>query len=211
MIVGEDLGTVPDEVREAMDQHGVHRMFVLQFELDSDRHRAIRDVPVGAVASLNTHDTPTFAGYWADQDFADREALGTLSSGDGQRAREERGWLKGALCGYLEDRGLIGPHPSPEDIYRGAVRHLARGPAQLLLLNVEDLWLEPKPQNVPGTSDERPNWRRKLEHDLDTLSELPSVQATLSAVSADRSETTDGAPRRERLGRGAPTSSLPPG
>ncbi|MFW5881714.1 MAG: 4-alpha-glucanotransferase, partial [Roseicyclus sp.] len=154
MIVGEDLGTVPDEVRDAMAQHDAQRMFVLQFELEADRGHAIHEVPPGSVASINTHDTPTFAGFWEDRDIADREARGADAPHVAAHARSSRGPLKGGLCGYLEDRGFIGPHPSPEEILRGATRHLARGPARLVLLNLEDLWLEPEPQNVPGTSDE---------------------------------------------------------
>ncbi len=186
MIVGEDLGTVPPVVRQTMDRHGAQRMFVLQFELDHDRGRAVREVPPGAVASINTHDTPTFAGYWQDVDIADREARGVASGEHSHHARQERGSLKGALCGFLEDRGLIGAHPSPESIYRAAAQHLARGPARVVLLNVEDLWLEPEPQNVPGTSDELPNWRRKLSQPIEAIPGLDSVRKTLRAVAEGR-------------------------
>lgn len=193
LIVGEDLGTVPQEVREAMARHEVQRMFVLQFELDPDPGRAVRPVPADAVASVNTHDTPTFCGYWEDRDIADRRVLGSLDDGGASWAREQRGRLKGALCGFLESRGLIGPHPSPEEIYRAAVRHLADSPARVLLLNLEDLWLEPEPQNVPGTSDERPNWRRKLGPGLDEVQRLDAVSKTLDAVDHARGD------RREAL------------
>lgn len=182
LIVGEDLGTVPVEVREAMDRHAIQRMFVLQFELDANRDRAIRDLPANAVASVNTHDTPTFAGFWEDRDINDRVGLGTLEVGAAEGQKAARGHLKGALCGYLEDRGHFGAHPSPEEIYRGTVKHLMHGPSRIVLLNLEDLWLEPEPQNVPGTSDERPNWRRKLRMNLDAVRAEPSVQRTLDAV-----------------------------
>lgn len=186
MIVGEDLGTVPVEVREAMDRHDIQKMFVLQFELDPDRGHAVRPMPSNAVASVNTHDTPSFCGYWEDRDIADRQALGSLDDGGAHWQREERGHLKGALCGYLEDRAFIGPHPSPEQIFRAACRHLAEGPSRVVLLNLEDLWLEPAPQNVPGTSDERPNWCRKTAHRLDEIASLPSVKTTLETVRAAR-------------------------
>ncbi|MEO1230689.1 MAG: 4-alpha-glucanotransferase [Myxococcota bacterium] len=182
MIVGEDLGTVPDEVRAAMTRHAVQRMFVLQFELDPDRHRAVRELPPDAVASVNTHDTPTFMGFWEDRDIADRVDLGTLDAGRANHAKENRGHLKGALCGYLEDRGHLGEHPSPEQIFRGVTKHLLSGPCRLVLMNLEDLWLEPEPQNVPGTSDERPNWRRRLRHPVEEVSEVASVQPTLEAA-----------------------------
>lgn len=192
MIVGEDLGTVPNEVREAMDRHDIQRMFVLQFEMDPVRERAIRPVPPNAVASINTHDTPTFGGYWEDRDIDDRVALGSLDAGAAHWHKEERGRVKGALCGFLEDRGLIGPHPSPEVIYRAACRYLAQSSCRVVLLNLEDLWLEPEPQNVPGTSDERPNWRRKLGVTLEAVVDHEEVKQTLSTVARERRREAEG-------------------
>ena len=59
---------------------------------------------------------------------------------------------------------------------------LAASPARIVLINVEDLWLETAPQNVPGTWRERPNWRRKVRHPLDTWDERPGLRATLESV-----------------------------
>ena len=182
MVVGEDLGTVPDEVRQAMDRRHIQRMFVLQFEMAGDRGSAIREVPSGAMASINTHDTPTFAGFWDDLDIADRQALGRLAADDAHRARQERNGLKNALCGYLQDRGGVGSHPSPDEVYLAIVHHLALGPARVVLLNLEDLWMETEPQNVPGTCDERPNWRRKVRYPMDRIHELPEVQGALGLI-----------------------------
>lgn len=187
MIVGEDLGTVPDEVRATMSQHDVQRMFVLQFEIEADRRNAIHDIPKNAVASVNTHDTPTFAGFWEAHDIADRERLGRMDGGSANGARAERHRFKGALAGFLEDRALVNGSPSAAEIYRAAILHLAASPSRLVLLNIEDLWLEPEPQNVPGTSDERPNWRRKMRPSLDVLGDMPAVRVTLAEVAAARS------------------------
>jgi 4-alpha-glucanotransferase len=161
-------------------------MYVLQFELEADRSQALHPVPSGAVASINTHDTPTFAGFWEDRDTDDREALGHLAPDRAAEDRAARAELRRAVVGFLQDRGWVGPDPSPADVYRALVRHLAAGPARLVLLNIEDLWLETEPQNVPGTSDERPNWCRKLSPQLEDIPGLPLVDAILREVAAAR-------------------------
>ena len=193
MIVGEDLGTVPPEVREAMDRHDAQRMFVLQFELTHDRNHAIQDIPVNAVASINTHDTPTFAGFWADQDIDDRVSLGRLNDSGADASRGDRAGLKTALVDFLQNRELL-PNADQhlvelEDIVRAVVAHLSQSPARLVLLNLEDLWLEPNPQNVPGTSDERPNWRRRFRNSLEEANNMDSVERAISTVTSSRGRT----------------------
>ena len=63
-VVGEDLGTVPRQVRAAMTRHGVLRSHVLQLEAPIARQDPLRRPPAGSLASLNTHDLPPFAAYW---------------------------------------------------------------------------------------------------------------------------------------------------
>ncbi|MBX2813274.1 MAG: 4-alpha-glucanotransferase [Myxococcales bacterium] len=192
MIVGEDLGTVPSEVREAMDRHDIQRMYVLQFELAPDAASAIRPIPANAVASLNTHDTPTFAGFWSDQDINDREQLERMSHERANQARWERDQVRNAIVDYLRQHGLLNGEITLEDIIRAIYQYLAQSPSRLVLLNLEDFWLEPNPQNVPGTSDERPNWRRKLQHPIESLGNRPEVERNLSTVANSRNQVHEG-------------------
>ncbi len=123
-VVGEDLGTVEDSVREDMAARNMHRMFVAQFDLDGD-------VPAGCAASLNTHDTPTWAGFCELYDIDDV-----------QTRRDAQ------------------------------LDKLARSDAWLVLVAMEDLWLETRAQNKPGTtSHERANWRGKLRYAIDDWNE----------------------------------------
>ncbi len=78
LIVGEDLGTVPDEVRDEMARRGLQRMYVVQYEASPNPARPLREVPEDMVANLNTHDMPTFAAFWQGLDIEDRQALGLL-------------------------------------------------------------------------------------------------------------------------------------
>ncbi|MFC1938945.1 4-alpha-glucanotransferase, partial [Chloroflexota bacterium] len=80
IIVGEDLGTVPLYVRQAMKKKGLHRMYVMHYELASDQRRRLPPVSSDSVASLNTHDMPPFAGFWQGLDIEERRQLGLLDS-----------------------------------------------------------------------------------------------------------------------------------
>jgi len=166
VIVGEDLGTVPESVRRAMQRHGVYRSFVLEMELKSDPRRAINPAPRSSLAALDTHDMPPFAGFWKDLDL----------------------WVRDALVRYLRSEGWLPRSPggkdSPrvEDVLKACLAHLAAGEAHLLLVNLEDLWLEEQPQNVPGTTNEYPNWRRPARYPFERFRQMRRVTGTLKRV-----------------------------
>ncbi len=182
-VVGEDLGTVPRYVRSAMARHGVHRMSVLQFGLGPERTEVIGAAPARSVASLNTHDMPTFAGFWRGVDIDDRVDLGLLSPADAAGERRARDATRRSVVSELRDQGRIGgADDGPRDVVAGSLASLADGRAAVVLVNLEDLWLEERPQNVPGTTGERPNWRRKARHDLAELAAMPEVIEPLRAI-----------------------------
>jgi 4-alpha-glucanotransferase len=182
VIVGEDLGTVPAEVRKSMDVHGVKRMFVLQFEATDDLDEPIGIPPKNAVASLNTHDMPPFSAYWQALDADLRSELGLLD-GDGVReAREQRNKVTTALSRMLAASSRLDAAAARTAL----LDFLARSDADMLLVNLEDLWLENQPQNTPGTSHERPNWRRRLKYTLEEMRADESVGELLELVEAAR-------------------------
>jgi 4-alpha-glucanotransferase len=165
MIVGEDLGIVPHQVRSAMARHGLARTWVLQFELMASGAAGLHDPPAGSVATINTHDTPTFAGFW--------------------KTSSHPVWQQ--LVTFLRQRGLLDGDDLPLDlVYRACLNWLGRSNADLVLVNIEDLWLEQEPQNVPASPPETPNWRRKALHDLDTIESMDDVRAALQALAAAR-------------------------
>ncbi|MDH3283351.1 MAG: 4-alpha-glucanotransferase [Acidobacteriota bacterium] len=180
MVVGEDLGTVPDEVRRAMRTHGLLRTHVFQLGLRADEEHALPQPAEGEVASLNTHDTPTFAGFLAGRDIDERVALGLADAGAERRERSARERIRGALTSAL----LPGGGGGSDDLalLAAALRHLARSPARLVLVNLEDLALETEPQNVPGTGLARDNWRRRMRVALEDLLGDPSVRALLLSL-----------------------------
>jgi 4-alpha-glucanotransferase len=183
LIVGEDLGTVPRYVRSAMARHDIQRTYAMQFELRPERGRPVGVVPAASVASLNTHDMPPFAAFWGGLDIGDRLEHG-LQDEDG--ARSERGScqaLKGSLLTSLRRRGLLKEaDPNEQAVLWACLAFLSASHARVVLVSLEDLWLERRPQNVPGTWEEQPNWLRKAQYSFETFRQLPEVLDALRAV-----------------------------
>jgi 4-alpha-glucanotransferase len=157
VVVGEDLGTVPSYVRQAMGRHGVLRTWVLPFDLHV--RKVERRPPAGSLASLNTHDMPSFATSW----LARGKSLTTLFRRSGLLTPGE------------------GPVP-PKPALTAALDYLATSDAQIVLVNLEDVWLEREPQNVPGTTTENPNWRRRARYPFEQFRDMPSVTGTLKRI-----------------------------
>jgi 4-alpha-glucanotransferase len=185
-IVGENLGTVPAYVNEALQQHGILGMHVGQFGVKADPAAALDAAPSHTVASLNTHDTATFMAFWTGGDIQDRVALGLLEHGQAQNEQRYRADQRDALIGFLRSRGLLGEDDSEAAVLHAWLKFLAREDEAFLLVNLEDLWLEPAPQNVPGTWEERPNWRRKARFSLEEIREMDAVVQILKTIRDNR-------------------------
>jgi len=199
-LVGEDLGTVPDAVPPAMRRHGLAGLHVAQFALPGHLGQPLGDAAGTQVACVNTHDTPTFAGWWRGHDIDDKLALGLITDEQAARERLERIVARPAVSAAAgEAAGIAGPAAaeaaaavaaaggaSESETARaallGVVRHMAAGAAPVVLVTLEDAWLEPEPQNVPGTSHERPNWRRPFSLGADAILHDPRVLALLDAA-----------------------------
>lgn len=193
-LVGENLGTVSPEVYEAMDRHNVMGLFVAQYELDPDGGELIRKPPGNTAASLNTHDMPPFRSYWQGGEIADLQALGAIDEEVAARDRDRRGRLRARLqTAVAVTRGGTLPEDQVfSQVSLALHEHLAASPAPIALINLEDLWGETRPQNVPGTHVERPNWQRKARYSLEEMAGLPEVQTTLRRVEELRAEVRKG-------------------
>ncbi|MEJ2047718.1 MAG: 4-alpha-glucanotransferase, partial [Dehalococcoidia bacterium] len=188
IIVGEDLGTVPPYVRPTMTRHGLHRMYVVHYELASDQRR-LPPVPTRVVASLNTHDMPPFAAFWQGLDIEERRRLGLLDSADARAEGNRLQSMKETLITFLRNRSwLHEPKGDVRTVLTTCLSYLAASQAQLVLINLEDLWLETQPQNVPTTGEAYPNWRRKARYTLEQFSQLPQVVDILITVNRLRKQ-----------------------
>jgi 4-alpha-glucanotransferase len=186
LVVGEDLGTVPPELREAMDRFGIlsYRLFYFEKGWDGEPKR-VQEYARQALVSSTTHDLPTLAGFWAGTDIEARRAAGVL--GDGapyQRQKEERRAEKGKLLNALIRDGFL-PQDFPReaadwaeltgDLHNAVIGYLASTPSMLLLLNQEDLTKETEQQNLPGTTWQYPNWKRKMRYTVEELESSPQA------------------------------------
>ncbi|MEW6720908.1 MAG: 4-alpha-glucanotransferase [Thermodesulfobacteriota bacterium] len=184
-VVGEDLGTVPRYVRPAMARHGIRRMFVAQFGMSPKPERALAGIPKGSVAAVNTHDMPPFASFWKGSDIDDRVSLGLLDPAGAVREKALRRKVVEALSEYFRRKGRLpgkAGNPGAERALRAALAHLAESGAETVIVGLEDLWLEPAPQNTPGTWKERSNWVRKCRFSFEEFREMPEVVRVLEEI-----------------------------
>ena len=192
MLVGEDLGTVPPEVPAAMARHSFHRMHVVQYELQPEAEAALPDPPAASIAMLNTHDMPPFAGFWHDCDLEERHQAGLLPADQLDDEHVARSQLRKSLHQYLESRGLVSADAGVKDIMLACMAHLRDGPARMFLLNLEDLWQETRSQNIPSTSGENSNWRRKCRLTFEELSADREIREMLNEVRKGFDSRSDG-------------------
>ncbi|MGH7066435.1 MAG: 4-alpha-glucanotransferase [Acetobacteraceae bacterium] len=191
LVVGEDLGTLPDGFRARLADEAVLSCRVLWFERDDGRFRAPGAYPRMAVAAVSTHDLPTLIGWWLGLDWQERRELG-ISSGDEAAARLAE---KQALLEALAREGLLGgpvdldAEPTPE-LLAGVHAYLARTPAILALVQADDLAGAARALNLPGTDRERPNWRRRLELSVERLLRSERARIILAALVRERGAQT---------------------
>jgi len=180
VVVGEDLGTVPNEVRRELDKRGFWRMYVLLFELVGP---GAREPGRNTVASLGTHDTPTFAGFWEGLDIAERERLLGLGAEAAQVERLRRASQVRSLARWL---GVSSE--DPRGALRALFRWLGRSPAACVLASVEDLWGETERHHLPGTpSHAYANWRRRMRYALEDWTQSEEVREVLAELRRARS------------------------
>jgi len=186
-LLAENMGTVPPEVNRSLQRHGIGGMWVAPYELEPSRRRALTPPAPLSVASLNTHDMPPAAAWWHGDDIADRLDLGLLRPEQADAEQADRRQAADMLRDWLRTTGALPLSEEDQETPMAALlRMLAASPAQLVLVNLEDLWLERRPQNVPGTTTERPNWQRKARYTLEEFMEMSDVQDVLNQINALR-------------------------
>jgi 4-alpha-glucanotransferase len=123
---------------------------------------------------------PPFASFWTGRDIADRRAYGFIDEEQAGKEDVAKQQIREALIQFLR---VEDPHPDALRMLRALLEQLRDGPARLLLVNLEDLWAELEPQNVPSTAGEdSPNWRRKARYPFEEFSQMPQVLELLREV-----------------------------
>jgi len=185
-VVGEDLGTVPDYIRDVLQRFGILSYRLLYFEQDNGRFRRPDEYPGQALVSVTTHDLPTLAGFWLGRDIEARHSAGLLPEDVYRRMLDDRAREKQRILDVLNELHLL-PDWLPRDarqipeltgeVHNAIVGFLSSTPSKLMVLNQEDLLKETEQQNLPGTTEQYPNWRRKMRCTVEELWTSPDVQA----------------------------------
>ena len=192
LVVGEDLGTVPEGFRETMAAANILSYRVLFFEKDATSFILPADYPRLALAVTGSHDLPTLRAWWKGDDIALRERLRLfVNAEDADEARQERDRERDQLLAALSDQDLLAADAKNDvkKIIDAVHLYLARSQAAFVVTQLDDVTDETTPVNVPTTSSEHPNWRRKLsltleeiaaQHRLDHLSDLFAERKSIS-------------------------------
>ena len=175
MVVGEDLGTVPEGLRERLADADVLSYRVLWFERDGAGFLPPSRYPAKAVACVSTHDLPTIAGWWRGADIDEKRSLGLLADAAAAAARTERGAERVALADALARAGAATDGPFDPAAPAGAAlvaavhRFVGAAPSALAVAQADDLAGATAALNLPATDRARPNWRRRVDVDVDAL------------------------------------------
>lgn len=191
IVIGEDLGTVPEGYGETLADHALYGIRVLFFEREGAGFAPPSRYLTTATATSTTHDLPTLAGWWEGHDIPLREELGLLAPGETRaQAEEVRASEKRALWEALAAHGgARGEAPLRAEYQLGTAvaRFLGATPSPLVVMPLEDVTLTVEQPNLPGTVTEHPNWRRRARKPAERLlGEEPAVSILAALDEARR-------------------------
>lgn len=180
IIVGEDLGTITDEIRDLLSRFGIlsYRLFYFEKHAHDGSFKHSHEYPRQALVASSTHDLPTITGFWTGHDIEARRAAGLIDEGAYWNQIRDRKRDKQRMLDRLHSENLLpdgyardAEHVPEVDgnLHQAIIGFLAQTPCALLLLNQEDFTMEPNQQNLPGSTAEYPNWRRKMKWKIEDL------------------------------------------
>ncbi len=200
IVIGEDLGTVTDEIRDTLARFGILSYRLLYFERHNQDKSFKRsdEYPRQALVASTTHDLPTITGFWTFRDIEARKAAGLADEAGYRSQIEDRKREKQRMLNTLHAEHLL-PHyyartaeQVPEvdgPLHNAIIGFLAQVPSMILLLNQEDFTKETEQQNLPGSTEQYPNWQRKMNVKVEDLSS--SAWAPFGAMFRDQLTRTD--------------------
>ncbi len=196
LVIGEDLGTVADEMRLALAASDVLSYRLLYFERSTGGDfKPAGAYPAAALAAVGTHDLATLAGWWSGHDLQLRQQLGLYpDQAVFEQQLVDRSSARMRLLLALRHGGLLDAaqlaqaagQGTPSDHTRQAVHAFLAGAASaLMMVQIEDALGVLDQVNMPSTVNEHPNWRRKLPLELDQLAlhePMAALARTLCAI-----------------------------
>ncbi len=193
LIVGEDLGTVPDELAAHMERSRMLSCRVFFFERDRrEEFKPPAEFLTRALVTATTHDFPTLAGYVGARDLEIQHELGMWTKSELQQKRREREADVARLRTYLSKLGVsaLGAEGDPLDLTRALYLVLRQTPCRLLGLGLDNLCGELDPVNVPGVSvKDYPSWSRRMRDRVSEIVRAPEIESMLRTIAAARPPT----------------------
>ncbi|WP_091737446.1 glycogen debranching protein GlgX [Phenylobacterium immobile] len=180
VVVGEDLGVVPDGLRAALTGRNVLGYRVLPFERDEGGFTPPEAYASKAWACVGTHDLPPLKGWWAGAEIDERQALGLTPADQAAQERAQRARDRADLVAALGTGDANGP--MTDNLAELIHAFVARSASLIAVAQADDLAGETVGVNLPGTDRERPNWRRRLATPLARLFDSPRAQAILRGM-----------------------------
>lgn len=183
VVVGEDLGLAPSGFRKTMRGHGIYGYSVMQYERDRNRRlKPPRRASKQTLACFSTHDTPTVRGFETGRDIDWWESLAWIDKQETVRARAQRSRDVADLMEKCPSGGF------------NATVHtlLARSPSTMVTAQLDDILEHAEAQNLPGTTDEHVNWRRRYGVAVEALAKDGRFQALGKVMNEDRGKTGHG-------------------
>lgn len=199
LVVGEDLGTVPEGLREALEEAGLFGCAILPFEREHDTLRHPAGYRPATLAAFGTHDMPSLAGWWRGRDIDERRRLGQFDEDRAGGEHAARAEDRRRLCHRLAELGLLpggvdANHP-PGTISPALIdavhAMLALCTSGLASVSLDDIFGLEEQQNLPGVVEDVPNWRRRAPVPVEALADAPELARAAAILNRHR-------PPRER-------------
>ncbi|GAB4413545.1 MAG: 4-alpha-glucanotransferase [Bacteriovoracaceae bacterium] len=176
-LIGENLGTVPDAVNKIMNERKINGMWVLQCETWRSPEASFAAILENSLVCINTHDMPMLASFQTAEDLTLVESLKILSSECKSSLEKDR---KVQVANWQASL-------SKDHFVSNAIKNIAESKAKYFVVNLEDMWGEKEPQNIPGTWREYPNWRKKFSKTINSIDEGEEAKLSLSYLKRSRS------------------------
>jgi 4-alpha-glucanotransferase len=195
VVIGEDLGMLPEGLQHDLGEAQILSYRILSYERDKSGFKPADVYPVLALACISTHDHQTLAGWWRGRDIKARAEHGIVPPDVTEQHVKERKSERRDLKEALEDAGLDAPaqltartadEEKLHDLVVSAHRFIARAPSLLAAVRLAELTSEKRPTNIPGTSDDYPNWKPKLSMAIEDLWAIPLVVRMAEAMRDER-------------------------
>ena len=193
IVIGEDLGTVPPGFTDTMVRAGLLSYQVFYFSEREGTFMPPHAYRREAMVCASTHDLPTLRGWWSSNDINWRVTCGRATETEAVIQRQNRERDRRRMLDALVGAGALDPSPDyakaeemPDAVIVAVHRFLAATPCRLLSVQIDDALGVREQANLPGTIDEHPNWRRKIAHPIEALSDQPLFGAVAKAIAAER-------------------------